>query len=67
MSGIIGFLLGAVFGFVVFAIVVFLAIANDKNEYSLYMFNEKCEFLLLSKHTSILFQLGRQHEYVFSN
>jgi len=32
MSGIIGFLLGAVFGFVVFAIVVFIAIANDKNE-----------------------------------
>lgn len=32
MLGIIGFLLGAVFGFVVFAIVVSLAIANDKNE-----------------------------------
>lgn len=32
MSGIIGFLLGAVFGFVMFAIVVFIAIANNKNE-----------------------------------
>ena len=32
MSGIIGFLIGAIFGFVMFAIVVFLAIANDKNK-----------------------------------